>query len=169
MNIHKLVNQLSSKANSNEKAIPIDVEYPWDSGAPIPNVFSNEHKTLLAYFIAENSDDFDTYGLIEFESCRIHKFGAPNDEVLNGHRLYRTGLEFYKAHIVENSTWISEIIQINSMHPRFNVKYYEDYKHYIFCFHDSTFECIAEGFKSELFKCSFGELVQNTIIQRLNQ
>ena len=45
-----------------------------------------------------------------------------------------------------DSEWIEESRKEDSVHPRFDPARFNNYKHYIITFHDSTFECIAQGF-----------------------
>ncbi len=42
-------------------------------------------------------------GVIEFKYVTSIKISLPNDEVLNGHPLWERGMEFCRAHLVENS------------------------------------------------------------------
>lgn len=86
---------------------------------------------------------------ITFDNLNVHKFGFPNDEVLAGHPLYQHGLEPYGAFEVENSPWVQELEAIESTHPQYRPGFFSNCKHYVICFHDSTFECIAKGFSFE--------------------
>jgi hypothetical protein len=49
---------------------------------------------------------------------------------------------------VVNSRWIADQERINSVHPYHRGGWHERLNHYVFCFHDETFECIAEGFST---------------------
>jgi hypothetical protein len=69
------------------------------------------------------------------------KLGGPNDEARRGHPLYGTRLRPYAAHTVVNSLWIMAQEQINSVHPMHRGGWHQQLNHYLFCFHDSTFEC----------------------------
>lgn len=73
------------------------------------------------------------------------KLGSPNDEVFHGHPLAGKGLEGYTAQLVRNSRWLSELQQINSVHAGYRPEAWQKRNHYVFWFHDTTFECIAEG------------------------
>src|SRR5437763_990857 len=129
-------------------------------GAPLPIVLSDEHKILLAYIVQDSPSDWDgtsvrvvdpsTLGeplaLIEFTSYRSFMFGAPNDEAFHGHPLAARGLRPYAAFQIENSSWIRQLEKMNSVHPEHNPKRFERLKHFVFAFHDSTFECVAENF-----------------------
>ena len=155
----------SSSHSEEVVVIPFDLDIPWDTGAPEVKLFSTEYKTILCYY---NFDDaYNENGdisisertvLIEFDRCILHKFGSPNDETLGGHPLYKKGLKFYSAHVVRNSNWIEEIKNISKIHDRYLPGMYDDMKHYIFCFKDSTYECIAENFSFEVLTCSVKEV-----------
>jgi len=55
---------------------------------------------------------------------------------------------------------------MNSVHPRHNPKMYDDLKHYVFAFHDSTFECIARGFDATIVTGP-GELILDQMRSRI--
>ncbi|MFT3988375.1 hypothetical protein [Aestuariivirga sp.] len=129
------------------------------TGAPQPRIVSNEHKLFLIYYTAEpiappallrrRSKNSRVIAVVAFDHFLSFKFGSPNDEALAGHPLYSKGLSFYGIFHVKNSTWIDEVKRINSVHPSFDARYYEQFQHFIFAFHDSTFECIAEDMSFE--------------------
>jgi len=75
--------------------------------------------------------------------------GSPNDEVFHGHPLYGKGLGGYQPLVVEYSPWIKELEAINSVHSGYRPERWRTFHHYIFGFHDSTFECVAESFTVE--------------------
>jgi hypothetical protein len=92
--------------------------------------------------------------------CYASKFGGPNDEVIEGHPLHGKGLGAYQAHIVANSKWIEEVKLSNSVHPRFSPNSWANAKHYLLLFHDEMFECIASGYKIEVFRASFEDVME---------
>ena len=129
-------------------------------GAPLPLILSNEHKILLAYLMQDTPPDWDglsvrvvtpdtsdeLLALVEFTNYCSFMFGSPNDEAFSGHPLASRGLRPYGAFQIEHSSWIRQLEQMNSVHPYHNPRRFERLKHYVFAFHDSTFECVAEGF-----------------------
>lgn len=123
-------------------------------GAPLPVVLSDEFKILLAYIAEESSTvglaDADTPGesliLAEFESYWTYMFGVPGDEAFHGHPLASRGLQPYGAFRIADSSWVRQLERMNSVHPNHNPKRFDELKHYVFAFHDSTFECVAKGF-----------------------
>lgn len=119
------------------------------TGSPLPRVISDEGNIFLAYICED-----ETTAVVRFKSYRNYKFGFPNDETLCGHPLYAKGLRQYGIYNVKNSTWIEELKKINSVHPYHDKKRFDAYKHFIFTFHDSTFECVAEGLEFNIKETS---------------
>lgn len=128
-------------------------------GAPMPVVLSDETIILLAYFIQEKPSNqmgslvhtasttiSESLALIEFNSYCSFMFGAPNDEAFSGHPLESRGLHPYGAFEIENSSWIRQLERMNSVHPNHNPENFARFKHLVFAFHDSTFECVAKSF-----------------------
>lgn len=140
-------------------------------GAPNPVVLSAESKTIVSYYIQENDldymNEFESIAIISFERCRSTMFGPPNDEAFSGHPLYSKGLRPYSAFIIENSSWLRNMIKMNSVHPNHNEKHFKDYKHYVLSFHDSTFECIAESFSVEIVNDTISNVI-NLMKEKLN-
>jgi hypothetical protein len=154
-------------AKNQETAVVLDYPYPWDTGAPLPHVISDGQRTILIYYINEHNPKWDPASmkiidlqtghgditaLAEFTNCYNYKFGGINDEVINGHPLHEHGLEAYEAHVIINSEWLKNQEKINSVHTNYSHNLWETRKHFIFTFHDEMFECIADGYKVEIFK-----------------
>lgn len=164
---HHLVGRASSadvrlthvyRADRDQVVVLAEVPRP-SAGAPAPTVMANENIVLLAYdcweappgdAAAADDSGSDDVAVVEFPSG-THVFGAPNDETLHGHPLYGRGLEFYAAHRVENSSWIAELRRVNSVHDMHRAEGYSALQHYIFTFHDSTFEIVSSGYSITTF------------------
>ncbi|MFL6229746.1 MAG: hypothetical protein ACJ741_13325 [Pyrinomonadaceae bacterium] len=130
-------------------------------GAPLPLVISDEGKILLGYLIQDRPLHWDgssvrsvapstmgeSLALIEFSRYLSFMFGAPNDEAFSGHPLASRGLHPYAAFRVENSSWLRQHERMNSVHRNHDPKGFEQLNHFVFAFHDSTFECLAVGFE----------------------
>src|SRR5262249_26879588 len=76
--------------------------------------------------------------LVEFPGCLITKFGYPNDEAWD--QIPRTRGLAYGIYEVQNSEWKLELARLN----RFAFPDTKDWRgrHFLFLFHDSSFECI---------------------------
>jgi hypothetical protein len=129
-------------------------------GAPLPIVLSNEQTLLLAYVVEDSTPDShgssarvvdpstpgESLALIQFKSYLSFMFGVPNDEAFAGHPLASRGLHPYGGFQIENSSWRRQLEGMKSVHPYHKPERFERLRHFIFAFHDSTFECVAEGF-----------------------
>src|SRR6185503_678550 len=150
-----------AQARGEEYAVPCDLGVKWDTGAPLPHVLCSGYRTFLIFILDEPDPSWDgTYvtvkdpasgaveplALVEFEAATV-KFGGPNDEVLHGHPLHGKGLMPYGAHYVMNSRWAKELEEINKVHSQYNPERWKNVRHYLFAFHDETFECLASGHK----------------------
>ena len=129
-------------------------------GAPLPLLVSDEHKAVLAFYMEDMPEGWDgttvrvisydaeePVALIEFTRCYAQLFGPPNDEAFSGHPLAHRGLQPYGAYEVLNSSWLRGLERMNAVHPHHKPERFWERHHYIFAFHDSTFECVANGFE----------------------
>jgi hypothetical protein len=87
--------------------------------------------------------------IVEIVRCAITKFGYPNDEALGGHPLSPKGLTTYGIYEVQNSSWIAALAKQNriTFPDRNNTTLM---RHFVFVFHDSTFECLAHNINISL-------------------
>lgn len=164
------------KTKTDEFAKVITWTPKWDVGAPMPQVFSNGHKTYLIYLVDQDAADLTEIdntsetlyelALVEF-SGHTFRFGIANNEVFSGLSLWNKGLEFYSAHLIENSNWISELKTINKVHPYYKEEKWKDRKHYMLLFHDEILEVIATDYKIETFNTTFAKL-STEVARRMN-
>lgn len=165
-------------AKGEPHAIPFDFPVTWDKGAPLPQLVKDDYRTCLAFCVREidpnwhgtyiklestEDEDPQTLALVEFQRCISVKFGSPNDEVFHGHPLEGKGRASYAAQIVVNSPWLAEIEAINKVHAGYSPERWRHFKHYIFWFHDSTFECIAKSFTVELYQESMYQMLMRMV------
>lgn len=147
---------------------PLEDAPPSSAGAPLPVVVRDEQHLFLAYIVSEPDPDWDgTYvnlvgpeteglpvAIVRFEGECAHMFGPPNDEAFSGHPLASRGLRPYGNYEIGSSSWIRALEQMNAVHPYHTESMFADYRHFVFAFHDSTFECVAEGFAVEIMRGS---------------
>jgi hypothetical protein len=163
-----LVAERALAAAQNEPhAVPIEFPVQWDIGAPLPYLLQNDCRTFLVFFLRDvdpewdgtcvsirraDSPDPSNLAVVEFKRCICTKMGTPNDEVFHRHPLNGKGLRGYSPLRVKNFLWIKELEAINSIHSGYRPEFWRTLNHYIFGFHDSTFECVAESFVVEVRK-----------------
>lgn len=153
-----------ARAHGRQYAVELDPPLRWDPGAPLPHLLTNGHDAYLMFYLPDRDPDWDgtsvrimdpasdgavPLGMVKFSRVHSMKLGGPNDEALHGHPLTGQGLRPYGAHRVLNSQWIAEEERINSVHPHHRGGWHERLNHYVFCFHDETFECIAQALTVE--------------------
>jgi hypothetical protein len=143
------------------------IDLPLSSaGAPLPHVFADEERLLVAYLVNSPAPSFDgtnprsvsatsegeTVAILTAAPYVALQFGPPNDEALSGHRLYELGLQPYSAFEVVNSLWIASQEEANRVHPRHMPELFSGRRHFILTFHDSTLEFVAQDFRVDLRK-----------------
>ncbi len=147
------------KVDRRDKVVELEGVPPFDPGAPMPRVYSGDEGTFVEYNLRSwsywdnvdwESDKLQRVVLVRFVNCYAHMFGPPNDEAFEGHPLASRGLERYGTYQVLNSSWIRILERMNRVHPKHDSESISDDHHYIFSFHDETFECLATGFTYEI-------------------
>lgn len=101
----------------------------------------------------------EQFAIIDFQRYLSYMFGPPNDEAFDGHPLANRGLAPYGSFRIESSSWIRQLERMNSVHRSHDPGSFDLYKHFVFTFHDSTFECIAESFTVSEHHGSFDSLL----------
>jgi hypothetical protein len=116
-----------------------------------------EGVTFLTFNAMRPTDRMSPYGIpyvedagtavVEFKRCLVSRFGYPNDESRRGIPQYKDAP--YGIYEVRNSSWIKEVVRLNR-HRFPETK--DDYvrKHFLFTFHDDTFECLADDLTLEV-------------------
>jgi hypothetical protein len=126
-------------------ALVVECDLKWSFGAPLPTVLQWEHEAHLFFYLREG----DRVGSLVFDYCRFTTFGPPGEE---GHALMTSGWEAYTPLRVMNSPWLARMVGTGT-----------DLSHFVFPFHDSTFECIAQSFRPSPVVESMAEALQAAI------
>ncbi len=161
--------------NIDEKDKVVEIEgIPQSSiGAPIPFIMSDEYRIILAYYLEETPPDWDgtsvrivglstidePIALVQFDRYKAYYFGPPNDEAFAGHPLASRGLGPYGFFEIENSSWIRQLENMNSVHPYHIPDKFYDLKHVIISFHGSIFECVCRDFRLSIKRGSILSLL----------
>jgi hypothetical protein len=133
-------------------------------GSPTPILLGDEFTSTIAYY-AQDEDigpdgNGETIVIVRFIRCLARMFGPPNDETFRGHPLTSRGLKPYSSFLIENSSWLRQLEKMNSVHPRHSPKHFEDYRHFVLSFHDSTFECIAFNYEFQIINGSMTDAIE---------
>jgi len=117
-----------------------------EAGASEARLIQDEYRSVLTFSAMRLQTDGSRSGAgtatVEFVRCIVTSFGYPNDEALPGHPLYNSGLSAYDVFEVVDSPWIRRLTEQNRV--AFPSTPDSTQRHFIFTFHDSTFECIAD-------------------------
>ena len=131
-------------------------------GAPAPLLLADEGRLLLAYdlerlpgagavvHVVDPVAQPTPAALVEFHRPRAVTLGPPGGETLPAHPLAARGLRWYAAQEVVHSSWIRQLERIDRAHPRHDPARFARLRHFVITFHDSTFECVAEGFAATI-------------------
>jgi hypothetical protein len=137
-------------AKGEQYAVPLDVDFRPETAASEPVLLQTERQTFLTFSALQKFSDGKYHeaghAVIEFEKCNLRKFGYPYNEALPSHPLYEKGLHAYGIYRVINSEWIKQITEQNRVSLPGTPE--STANHFIFTFRNSTFECIAAGFKA---------------------
>lgn len=163
-----------AEAKGEECAIPFPFPVKWDAGAPLPVLIANDYKAFLVFCVRTidplwdgtyvtikdpSSCQIEKLAIVEFEHVASVKIGAPNDEAQYGHPLFGRGLEGYTAQMVKNSKWLAEIETTNKKHHNYSPEMWSKLIHYVFWFHDTTFESAAQSYKVEIVDANMAQVI----------
>ena len=95
--------------------------------------------------------------VIRFLRPYMHLFGPPNEDSISAHPLSSRGLYPCGAFRVERSSLVRHLERMNSVDESHDPKRFDLLNHYIFTFHDSTFECVAASFESTIEQVGLDE------------
>ncbi|MBI3462422.1 MAG: hypothetical protein HY000_05090 [Planctomycetes bacterium] len=142
------------------------------SERPCQSSLSTDTSLFLIYIISQADPNWEMrqgleagfpIAIVEFLVPHAHMFGPPNDEASEGHPLASRGLTPYAACEVKHSSWIRQLERMNAVHPCHQPESFSSYRHFVFAFHDSTFECVAEGFEVSVFHGFIHDAVRKVV------
>ena len=133
-----------------ENVIPLDTDITPEAAVSGAVVLANENDTMLSFNAMRLQSDGRYHdagcAIVRFELCSISKFGYPNDEAWSG--IPRTRGLSYGCYEVLNSSWNAELSELNK--HSFPDSVPSKARHFLFLFHDSSFECLANGYSIEV-------------------
>jgi hypothetical protein len=165
------------KVDERDRVVALENVPQASVGAPIPLVLADERRVVLAYYMQDRPPEWDgktvrvvgptdndeDVAIIRFNLCSVHLFGPPNDEAFAGHPLAARGLRPYRAFRIEESSWIRQLERMNSVHPHHRPERFWSRQHLVFAFHDSTFECVCNGFDVNTTRGSISEVIPEMV------
>jgi|SRR5215203_780731 len=146
-----------------ERVVKLDLGYVPEAAVSGAFLIQDEYRAFLTFNAMKvENDAYDAVGtaVVELIRCSTTKFGYPNDEALAGHPLYGKGLEAYEIFEVLDSNWIAQQREQNRVNFPDPPRKIPTLRHFVFTFHDSTFECLADDIKVEIAKDPFAETLE---------
>lgn len=142
------------------------------TGAPCPFVLAGDLKLVVVYWLHNPIEEWDgksvrvigpasegEAAVVRFKRPLMHRFGMPNDEAFAGHPLASRGLEPSGTFEVLHSSWIRALERMNSVHRLHTPAMFSRYRHFVWSFHDETFECVATDYTVETADGPLTEIV----------
>jgi hypothetical protein len=149
-------------AKGEDYAVPYDIGFVPEAAVSEPVLLQTDDAAILTFSavcLREGKREDAGYGIVELDLCSLTKFGYPNDEALPGHPLHERGLGGYGVFEVQNSSWKKlKTLQNRVAFPNTPES---TQRHFIFTFHDSTFECIARGLRASLSTKPYAEVFED--------
>ncbi|MBL4786492.1 MAG: hypothetical protein JKY49_13820 [Cohaesibacteraceae bacterium] len=142
----------------------------------MPGIISTEHEVVLYYQLNDTPPEWDgSYttqidshterltAIVKWVRCYQHMFGSGGEYVAHRHPLAERGFGPFGNFEVTNSSWKQTHIEMNKGHYDFFPGMYDDLRHFLLPFHDSTFECLAKGFEIEIVHGSSIDIMKRII------
>jgi len=124
-----------------ERVVGVGFNVRWEPNAPEAVMISNDlGRTVLA--LRAHPDDTDQRNVsLVWNGVESATLSAPNDEAIDGHRLWRDGLSDVPwIGVVEESALSRDLMRQNSVHSGHDPRRFELLEHYIVLLK----ECVAE-------------------------
>jgi hypothetical protein len=132
--------------SNSERVVPYDLGQRWSANGS-PRLLQESTRAVLV--LGPHSDDEDrSLVAIQIHDCDGVWLGPPNDEARSGHRLDSVGLaDCAWAGEVLNSEWVSQVLAVNSAHPRHTPGAFTGLRHWILLFKENTAECLGTSLR----------------------
>jgi hypothetical protein len=156
--------------------IEINGKFNMDTGAPSPFVVTNESRLFVAFYLLgiygdgeelhmRNTTEDKGVCVMEFKRTLDFRLGRPGDETLSGHPYYKLGLSSYGFYELKDSDLLKKIDGMQKVHPRYNPKFINNFRHYIITFHDTMFECVATDYSIAMYNKSMSAVAMELTSQ----
>ena len=141
-----------AEATGDEYVVPLSLGFDPEAAVSGAFLIQDEQQAFLTFNAVRASGDgrSDNCGtaIVEFHCAFSTRFGLPNSESRRGDPLYERGLDRCSIGEVLNSSWAREAEAQNRV--SFPDAAPWSVRHFIFSFHDSPVECLAERMTHEL-------------------
>ncbi len=95
-----------------------------------------------------------------FDGLQDFRFGPPNEDCCGFYQKFIENFAPGEAYVTNLGSWLTSVGLRDTRIFKLNDP---DCKHYIFTFHDSTVEVIAQGFRVETDTCSVHSMISRQL------
>jgi hypothetical protein len=155
----------ASSAAATERVIQIDIGcMPAAGPAAAPVLFMNDDVAFLVFNATRTSggwrgrSDGTERAVVEIKRCQTTRFGYPSDAALAGHPLFEKGLGSFGVFEVLESAWVAQLAAQHAA-ARPAEPALPPQRHFVFTFHDSTLECVADDLVVVLTRDPLDEVI----------
>lgn len=141
-----------------DEIVELDLGVTPNAGVSGAVCLQTERATFLTFNALRRTDRTGPFGevyddagtaVFEFKRCLLSRFGYPNDEARFGIPRYKD--VSYGIYEVRQSSWVKDVIRQNRFQfPDTSDDWIQRKRHFLFAFHDDTFECLADDFSMEV-------------------
>lgn len=140
-----------ARLRGDEVAQPIEWSEPWTTSSRVIHFFGFGLCAVFFYDQCRRSNaTLPLVIYVKLVNPYVVTSGGPNDEVIEGQSLYGKGIATCSAFLIENSKWKEEQEKVNRHHRLFCQSRWQRINHYLWTFHDTQIQALAEGFEIQL-------------------
>jgi hypothetical protein len=129
-----------------ERVTPTLAGVEWEPNSPAAVLIATDAGLAALALSAHPGDTDENCVVLVWSGAYETVMGPPNDEALQGHRLYERGLAgLLWAGVVEQSERIVRLKEDNRVHPRHDAERFSRLHHYVLPLKEGIVEVIAEA------------------------
>ena len=127
-----------------ERVVPVDLEVRWDFGAPLATLWMDDRFQARLRLEPEPDDRDQRSVELIWEGAIAGRMEPPNDEAIEGHRLYAAGLmNVFWIGEVHESELIADMERRNRVHERHRPDDFLGLRHWVLPLKECVVEVVA--------------------------
>ncbi len=127
-----------------ERIESVDLGVTWEPNAPDAILLSGDFGPTVLALQGHSGDTDERCVVLAWTHCRFACMTPPNDEAIDGHRLWDKGLrDAMWVGVVHDSELIARLERENRVHPRHSSTLFEGLTHYVILLKECVVEVVA--------------------------
>jgi hypothetical protein len=133
-----------------QRVIMIDPVHEWEPNDPGARLVATDGGDARLTLRSHPNDDDERDVVFVWSGCRLAQMGGPNDEAIEGHRLWDCGLASvsWLGEVVD-SELIASLERQNRVHPRHDPRRFSDLRHWVVLTKETVVEVVATSWIQE--------------------